>query len=152
MFRIVFKRLIEQIKRLFKRPKLQSTEQVYWVNHIHDEYVNASQKAVGMYANLHGFEGLNDDGSWTYWVGIDTRFIGIRVADFVIKCKNKSTYDYWIEKARKNLDSIPQALHKYDNLWCRNGDDVEIDFMFRWGNEDKHFNVRFATDRYAEER
>lgn len=29
MFRIIFKCLIERIKRLFKRPKLQSTEQVY---------------------------------------------------------------------------------------------------------------------------
>ena len=147
----IFKRLIERIKRFFGKKKMNSVEQVHWVNHICDDYVNASQKAVGMYANLHGFEEMTDSG-WVYWVGIDTRFLGIRTADFVIKCKNKSTYDYWIKKTRQNLDSIPQALHKYDNLWCRNGDDVNIDFMFRWGGEEKHFNVRFATDRYAEER
>ena len=146
----ILKRFFEWIKKVFTR-KLGSVEQVHWVNHICDDYVNASQKAVGMYANLHGFEEATDSG-WVYWVGIDVRFLGIRTADFVIKCKNKSTYDYWINKTQHDLDSIPQALHKYDNLWCRNGDDVEIDFMFRWGDEDKHFNVRFATDRYAEER
>ena len=149
---IIFKRLAEWIKSLFMEPKLNSTEQVYWVNHICDDYVNASQKAVGMYANLHGFEGLQEDGTWIYWVGIDVRFLGIRTADFVIRCKNKSTYDFWIEKTRQDLDSIPQGLHKYDNLYCRDGDDVNIKFIYKWGGEEKTFNVRFGTDRYAEEK
>lgn len=149
---LVLKRFAEWIKKLFSNKGLESTEQTYWVNHICDEYVNASQKSVGMYANVHGFEGLNDDGSWTYWVGIDTRFIGIRVADIVIRCKNKSTYDRWIYQATHDLNSMPQAVRDDPNLWCRDGDCVEIDFMFRWGNEDKHFNVRFGTDRYAEEK
>lgn len=146
-----FKKLGAKIKRLFIKPKFQSSEQTHWVNHICDDYVNASQKAVGMYANLHGFEEATSDG-WIYWVGIDVRFLGIRTADFVIRCKNRSTYDYWIEKTRKDLDSIPQGLHKYDNLYCFNGDNVNIKFIFRWGNDDKSFNVRFATDRYAEEK
>lgn len=147
----IFKRIFERIKGIFRKPKVASTEEVLWVNHICDDYVNASQKAVGMYANLHGFDGLTDAG-WVYWVGIDVRFLGIRTADFVIRCKNKRVYDYWIETARKNLDSIPQGLHKYDNLYCRNGDDVNVKFVFKWGGEEKSFNVRFATDRYAEEK
>ena len=146
----IFKRFIWWVKKLFTN-KLASTEQVYWVNHICDEYVNASQKSVGMYANVHGFEGLNDDGSWTYWVGIDTRFIGIRVADIVIRCKNKSTYDRWIYQATHDLNSMPSAVREDPNLRCCLGGDVEIDFKFRWGDEEKHFNVRFDTDRYAEE-
>ena len=137
---------------LFRRPGMRSTEQTYWVNHICDEYVNASQKSVGMYANVHGFEGLQEDGSWIYWVGIDTRFIGIRVADIVIRCKNKSTYDYWIYKTTHDLNSIPQAVREDPNLFCRDGDDVEIKFIYKWGGEEKTFNVRFGTDRYAEEK
>ena len=31
------------------------------------------------------------------------------------------------------------------------GGDVDIKFIFKWGDEDKSFNVRFGTDRYAEE-
>ena len=147
----MIKLLINKIVNLFKRPKVASTEQTHWVNHICDEYVNASQKAVGMYANLHGFE-EGSPGNYTYWVGVDLRAFGIRCADFVIRCKNKSTYDYWIDKASRNLDSIPQAVREDPNLNCKDGDDVNIQFIFRWGDEDKGFNVRFCTDRYAEEK
>lgn len=148
----IFKRLIEWLVIPFRRRKVGSTEQVYWVNHICDEYVNASQKSVGMYANVHGFEGLNNDGSWTYWVGIDIRFIGIRVADIVIRCKNKTTYDRWIYQATHDLNSMPSAVRNAPELYCRDGDDVEVKFIFKWGEEEKSFNVRFGGDRYAEER
>ncbi len=144
--------LIKRVVSIFKHDKLKdSVEQTYWVNHICDDYVNASQKAVGMYANLHGFEGIVDD-KWIYWVGVDIRFLGIRCADVVIRCKNKSTYDHWIYLAQQDLDHICQAVREDSNLICKDGDDVEVDFMFRWGDEEKHFNVRFGTDRYAEEK
>ena len=143
--------LFSRIKSFFCKKKLNSTEQVYWVNHICDDYVNASQKAVGMYANLHGFEGIVDD-KWVYWVGVDTRFIGIRVADVIIYCKNKSTYDYWIDFVRHDLDHICRAVREADNLWCRDGDEVNIEFVFRWGGEEKTFDVHLGTDRYAEEK
>jgi len=149
-FKQLFKRIKEAFLALFKR-RIKSAEQVHWVNHILDEYVNASQKSVGMYANVHGFEEATD-GGWIYWLGIDIRFIGIRVADIVIRCKTKGVYDYWVDKTLHDLNSIPSAVREDPNLYCRLGDDVEIDFKFRWGGEEKHFNVRFATDRYAEER
>ena len=148
----IFIRLIEWVKSIFRKPEINSVEQTYWVNHICDEYVNASQKSVGMYANVHGFEGLMEDGTWIYWVGIDIRFIGIRCADIVIRCKNKSTYDRWIYQATHDLNSMPQAVRNAPDLYCRDGDDVEVKFIFRWGDEDKSFNVRFGTDRYAEEK
>lgn len=42
----VFKRFVEWIKKLFSNKGLESTEQTYWVNHICDEYVNASQNLL----------------------------------------------------------------------------------------------------------
>lgn len=43
-----------------------------------------------MWCNVHGF----DEGPGSiYWIGMDLRSFGIRVADYIIKCKNKSTYD-----------------------------------------------------------
>ena len=35
-----------RIKYFFKRPKLKSTEQVHWVNHIYDETVSWPNKAL----------------------------------------------------------------------------------------------------------
>lgn len=138
--------------RFRQKPKLKSTEQVLWVNHICDRYVNAAQKSVGMYANLHGFEGLNEDGSWTYWVGIDIRFIGIRCADYIIKCHNKSTYDAWIDKASRDLNDVLYAIKRADNLNWQWGDDVNIEFIFRWSDEEKTFDVHLSGDIYAEEK
>lgn len=99
-----------------------------------------------MWGNVHGF----DEGpGQVYWVGVDIRTFGIRTTDYVIKCKNKSTYDEYINMP------VEDMLHKMRNdsrLDYKYGDDVEIEFIFRWGDEDKSFNVRFATDSYAEEK
>ena len=37
-------------------------------------------------------------------------------------------------------------------LWTRNGDDVETEFTFRWGDDDKSFNIRFSGDYYGIEK
>ena len=150
------------LKKIFSRKSknkviLSSTEENHWVNHICDEYVNADQKSVGGYANLHGFqEGC--EGNWTYWVGVDMRWLGIRIADVVIKCKTKSMYDYYINLVKhgnefhSGVNLIAQAVREDSRLWCRDGDDVETEFIFKWGDEEKSFDVHLGGDRYAEER
>ena len=89
-----------------------------------------------MWGNVHGF----DEGpGQVYWVGVDIRTFGIRTTDYVINI---------------NMP-VEDMLHKMRNdsrLDYKYGDDVEIEFIFRWGDEDKSFNVRFATDSYAEEK
>ena len=150
------------LKKLFSRKSknkviLSSTEDNHWVNHICDVYVNADQKSVGGYANLHGFqEGC--EGNWTYWVGVDIRWCGIRITDVVIKCKTKSMYDYYINLVQhgnefhSGVNLIAQAVRDDPRLWCRDGDDVETEFIFKWGDEDKSFDVHLGGDRYAEEK
>lgn len=144
------KLLLAKIKSVFKRPKIKSREETLWVNHICDDYVNASQKSVGMYANLHGFEGLEANDRVVYYVGIDIRFLGIRCADYVIKCKFRDTYNYWIEKTRHDLNGVLYAIKDSDLNW-RWGDDVNVEFIFRWGDEEKTFDVHLSGDIYAEE-
>ena len=144
--------VLQKLRNFFSRKKsLGSSQQVHWVNHICDRYVNASKAAVGGYANLHGFQEGSPD-NWVYWVGVDMRSFGIRVQDVVIRCKNKSTYDYWIDKATRDLDSIPRAVMNDERLYCRSGSDTNIQFIFKWGGQEKTFDVHLSFDRYAEQK
>ena len=134
--------------KFFKRHKVKSTEQTHWVNHIHDETVTWPNKAL-MWCNVHGFD--EGPGS-TYWVGLDIRSFGFRVADYIVKCKNKSTYDKWIDMACNNTESFLSAMKSASELNVTNGDDVNIEFIFRWGDDDKSFDVHLSVDWYAEEK
>ena len=144
----LLKILFQRIKRLFKKPRLTSREEVHWVNHIYDEFVPPPTPSVQWY-NLHGF----DEGPGVvYWVGLDCRNFGIRSADYVIRCKTKALYDEYVEVAHDGGSAFLQkALHD-DRLNLRRGNNVEIEFIFKWGDDDKSFNVRLAGDFYAEER
>ena len=125
-----------------------SVEQTHWVNHIYDETVTWPNKAL-MWCNVHGF----DEGpGQTYWIGLDIRSFGIRAADYIIKCKNKSTYDKWISLATRDMPAVLSAMKSDSNLNLINGDYIETDFIFRWGEDYKHFNVHLGTDWYAEEK
>ena len=77
----IIKTFFARIKRLFTKPKIQSTEQTHWVNHIHDETVSVGGSwGTAQWANLHGF----DEGPGAvYWVGLDCRCWGIRIADYL---------------------------------------------------------------------
>ena len=132
----------------FKKLILRSTEQTHWINHIYDETVFWPNKAA-MWCNVHGF----DEGpGQTYWIGMDFRSFGIRTADYVIKCKNKATYDKYIDKASRDIENILSSM-KYDpNLNVSNGNNVGTEFVFRWGGESKSFNVRLGWDYYVEEK
>ena len=102
-----------------------------------------------MYCNLHGFE----EAGGVYWVGIDIRFIGIRCQDILIKCHNKSTYDYWIDRVlHQGPDGIVEDVRDADNLNCQDGEDVNIEFIFKWGDDEKNFNIHVWGDILAEER
>lgn len=144
------KLLIKRILCALKKNKnpLGSTEQVHWVNHICDEFIPPPTPAVQWY-NLHGF---NEGPDVVYWVGLDCRNFGIRSADYVIKCKTKATYDKYVNIAHDGGSAFLQkALHD-SALNLRRGGDVGIEFIFKWGDEEKTFNVRLPGDFYAEEK
>ena len=102
-----------------------------------------------MWCNVHGFD--EGPGS-TYWVGLDFRSFGLRVADYIIKCKNKSTYDKWINIASHDIENILSIMKYASELNVTNGDDVNIEYIFRWGEEEKSFNLHLEVDWYAEEK
>ncbi len=149
----LIKLLCEKISRLFKKSKTlgSSREEVHWINHIHDETVSVGGNwGTVQWANLHGF----DEGPGAiYWVGLDCRCWGIRVADYVIKCKNKATYDKYVDIAvhKGASDFLQAALHD-SALNVRRGGDVNVEFIFKWGGEEKTFDVHLAGDLYAEEK
>lgn len=130
--------------------KLGSTEQVHWVHHIYDE-TTFWPNSAGMWANVHGFQEGSPD-NWTYWVGFDIRTIGIRTADYVIRCKNKSTYDEYIHEAFHNPTGLLHKMRNDSRLNYRYGSDVNVEFIFKWGDDDKSFDVHLGTDSYAEEK
>ncbi len=137
-----------KVKSLFKKPMLASSEQTHWVNHIHDETVTWPNSAM-MWMNVHGF----DEGpGQTYWVGLDGRSFGIRIADYVVKCKTKALYDEYIHAATHDPTKVLYKMREDSRLNYKYGDYVNVDFMFRWGDEDKHFDVHLGTDSYAEEK
>lgn len=145
---MIFKILWQKIKSWFKKPAFASTEQTHWVNHIFDETVTWPNSAM-MWMNVHGF----DEGpGQTYWLGIDIRSFGIRCADYVLKFKRKSLYDEYRESAFRDPTKVLYKMREDSRLNYKYGDDVNIDFMFRWGDEDKHFDVHLGTDSYAEEK
>lgn len=148
MFKIL-KVVAEKLWKLitFKKPILGSPEQVHWVNHIYDETVSWPNKGM-MWANVHGF----DEGPGSvYWVGIDVRSFGIRVADYVVKCKNRQTYDDFIYAAWHDPEKVLYKIREDSRINDRKGSDVNIEFVFKWGDEDKSFDVRLSTDIYGEE-
>ena len=128
--------------------KLGSAEQIHWINHIHDETVFWPNKAA-MWCNVHGF----DEGpGQTYWIGMDFRSFGIRTADYIIKCKNKATYDKWLNMALNNIEGILSAMKYASEFNTTNGDNVNTEFIFRWGDEEKTFDVHLGWDWYSEEK
>ena len=143
-----FNWLVAVFKKKHNKPDANSTRQEHWVHHIHDESVFWPNGAA-MWANVHGF----DEGpGQTYYVGMDIRSFGIRTADYVVKCKNKATYDDFLHCAINDPTKFLSKMRNDSRVSCTRGDDVNIEFAFRWGDSEKTFNVRLATDDYAEEK
>lgn len=133
--------------KFLRRRKFKSTEQTHWVNHLYDETIFWPNKAA-MWCNAHGF----DEGGTVYWIGLDFRSFGIRTADYLIKCKNKATYDKYIHKASHDIENILSMMKSDPDLNVTNGDNVNIEYIFRWGSDDKSFDLRLGWDWYAEEK
>ena len=144
-----FFNLVKKLFNLFsKSNKLKSTEQVHWVNHTYDETVTWPNGAL-MWANVHGF----DEGpGQVYWVGVDVRSFGIRCADYLVKCKSKAVYDDYIDCATRNTTKFLYKMREDSRVNCINGADVNIEFVFRWGGEEKCFDVHLSGDQFAEEK
>ena len=133
---------------LFGTKQLNSSEQIHWVNHIHDDTVSWPNKGL-MWANVHGF----DEGPGkVYWVGVDVRSFGIRVADYIVRCNSKRIYDEYIDCASRNTEKFLYKMRDDARMNCRGGSDVNIEFIFKWGGEEKTFDVHLGTDSYAEEK
>lgn len=148
LFKLVANKLKYAFTWLTGKPELKSVEEEHWVNHIYDETTTWPNGAM-MWANIHGF----DEGPGaTYWVGIDVRCFGIRTADYIIKCKSKSTYDEYIYEADHNPTNVLYKMRKDSRLNYKSGEHVTTEFIFKWGGEEKTFNVRYTTDHYAEEK
>ncbi len=131
-----------------EKPTVDSSEQTHWVNHIYDETVSWPNGAL-MWANVHGF----DEGpGQTYWIGVDVRSFGFRAADYVVKCKNKSTYDDFLYTAWHDTEKFLSKMREDSRVNCKRGSDVNIEFIFRWSDDDKTFDVHLSTDDYAEEK
>lgn len=144
---MLLKILISKVKSWFTKT-LKSTEQVHWINHIFDETVTWPNGAL-MWANVHGF----DEGpGQIYWVGVDLRSFGIRVADYIIKCKNKSTYDDFIYTASHDTEKFLNKMKTDSRVNYRHGNEVNIEYVFKWGGSEKTFDVHLSTDHYAEEK
>ena len=127
-----------------------SQEQEHWVNHIYDE-TTFWPNSAGMWANVHGFQ-EGGPGNWVYWVGFDVRTIGIRTADYVIRCTNKATYDEYIREAFSNPTGLLYKMRNDSRLNYSYGSDVNVEFIFKWGDDDKSFDVHLGTDSYAWEK
>lgn len=128
--------------------KTNSIEEVHYVNHIYDETVTWPNKAL-MWCNVHGF----DEGpGQVYWIGLDIRSFGIRTADYLIKCKNKATYDKWLNKAVRDTEHILSAMKSASELNLIDGRDINTEYFFRWGDDEKTFNLHIFGDWYAEEK
>ena len=80
---------------------------------------------------------------------MDYRYLGIRIEDYVLKFKNKATYDEYVNLCPE--DFLPK-LKSDPRMDMRYGGSVETYFAFKWGGEEKTFNVRLDSDRYAEEK
>jgi len=135
-------------EKTFKSEQTLNISVTNWVNHIYDETIFWPNSAA-MWCNAHGFD--QGPGQF-YWIGLDMRSFGIRTADYIIKCKNKETYDKYINKASRDMEHLLSAMKSDPNLNVISGSDVNTEFVFRWGEEKKTFNLHLGWDWYAEEK
>ena len=127
--------------------QLNSSDQNHWVNVIDDTEVFWPNSAA-MYANLWGF----DEGpGQTYWMALDIRTFFIPIADFVLKFKNKETFDRYWQIAQFGGSDVLKAVECDKNMRMYRGE-INTNFIFRWGNDDRNFDVYLPGDMYAEEK
>ena len=101
-----------------------------------------------MWANVHGF---SEGPGVVYWLGVDVRSFGIRCADYVIKFTSKGLYDEYKDVAIRDTKKLLYKMREDYRLRYTNGDDMDEEFSFRWGDEEKSFHVHVLGDHYAEQ-
>jgi len=70
----------------------------------------------------------------------------------IVKCKSKEIYDKYIEAAKYSTSEFLHKALEDSRLNVKRGNNVEVKFVFRWGKEDKSFNIDGKGDLYAEEK
>lgn len=135
----------KKLKSLFSKKSLDSAEQVHWINHIYDE-TKLWPDGHLHWANVHGF----DEGPGAvYWVGVDYRYMGIRIEDYVLKFKSKALYDEYVNLCPEDF---LKKIKVDSRLNYRRGGSVNVEFVFKWGGEEKTFDVHLDSDIFAEEK
>lgn len=142
------KKLIKAIIRKIFHRNSNSECRTFWVNHIHDETVTWPNKAL-MWANVHGFDQGPGE---TYWLGLDLRSFGIRCADYLLKFRDKSLYDEYLDAALRDTEKILYKMRSDPRLNYTYGNDMDVEFYFKWGGEEKSFHIHLGIDSYAEQR
>ena len=135
-----------------------SVKQEHWVEAIYDETFPASNPADGQshwgaigWVNVWGFR-EGSEGNWTYYACADGRILGIRIADMIVKCKDKKIYDDYIKAASYSTSEFLQQALNDSRINVKRGNNVKIKFVFRWGDEDKSFNISGKGDLLGEEK
>ena len=141
----LLKVVVKNLKRLLSKKSLGSAEQVHWINHIYD-VTKPWPDGHPHWANIHGF----DEGPGAvYWVGVDYRYLGIRIEDYVLKFKTKALYDEYVNLCPEDF---LKKIQSDSRLSYRRGGSVNVEFVFKWGGNDKSFDVHLDSDIFAEEK
>lgn len=148
----ILKTFFQKIKvwflRIFRPYALSASSQEHWVNHIYDDTVTWPNGAM-MWCNVHGF----DEGPGrAYWLGLDLRSFGIRCADYLLKFRSKALYEEYLDAATRDTKNILYKMRNDSRLDYTCGYDMDVEYTFKWGDDDKSFHIHLGVDSYAEQR
>lgn len=148
---VLFKRIIRKIYKFFLKLLNSDTVREYHVTLLFKETIYIKQ-AAGSWVNIYGFEMRDDNGELRRWIGLDDRWLGIRVQDVLLEFKSVNCYSKWKEKAHYDSSSIINDCLTSSDLIGMPGDIVNIEWIFKWGDESKNFDIHLSMDRFAIEK
>lgn len=146
----LLKIFFQRIKRFFKKSKITSREEEHWVDHIFDTTFPGHKAGPGGWCNVHGFAEHAGD-KLIYWIGFDNRSFGFRVQDELVKCKTYEMYKKYLAYGPKNWE-VHNAIRDDPALYSYSGNNVNINFIFKWVDGEKSFNIAYSLDLFGEEK
>ena len=148
----IIKTFFQKIKvwlvRPFRPATFVASRQEHWVDHIYDDTVTWPNGAM-MWCNVHGF----DEGPGrVYWLGLDLRSFGIRCADYLLKFRSRALYEEYLFAATRDTKNVLYKMRNDSRLDYTCGYDMDVEYTFKWGDDDKSFHIHLGVDSYAEQR